>query len=128
MTAEEETRRVVEGYLAAWTSNKVDEAYALLADDLAFWGPTASYQSAAAFRPALTAFAAMTKHAQATELVVAGNRAALLYDCELPPPVGTIKIASFFRVEKGKIRGYETLFDATELRKLQAQQRQREGS
>ena len=89
MTAEEETRRVVEGYFAAWTSNKVDEAYALLADDLAFWGPTASYQSAAAFRPALTAFAAMTKRAQATELVVAGNRAALLYDCELPPPVGT---------------------------------------
>jgi ketosteroid isomerase-like protein len=84
MTAEEETRRVVEGYFAAWTSNKVDEAYALLADDLAFWGPTASYQSAAAFRPALTAFAAMTKRAQATELVVAGNRAALLYDCELP--------------------------------------------
>jgi ketosteroid isomerase-like protein len=73
MTAEEETRRVVEGYFAAWTSNKVDEAYALLADDLAFWGPTASYQSAAAFRPALTAFAAMTKRAQATELVVAGQ-------------------------------------------------------
>jgi ketosteroid isomerase-like protein len=42
MTAEEETRRVVEGYFAAWTSNKVDEAYALLADDLAFWGPTAA--------------------------------------------------------------------------------------
>jgi hypothetical protein len=65
----------------------------------------------------------MTKRARATELVVAGSRAALLYDCELPPPVGTIKIASFFRVENGKIRWYETLFDATELRKLQAQQR-----
>jgi hypothetical protein len=34
-----------------------------------------------------------------------------------------IKIASFFRVANGKIRWYETLFDATELRKLQAQQR-----
>jgi SnoaL-like domain len=98
----------------------VDEAYAFLADDLAFWGPTASYQSAAAFRPALAGFAAMTKRAQATELVVQGDRAALLYDCELPPPVGTIKIASFFRVANGKIRWYETLFDATELRKLQA--------
>jgi len=28
-----------------------------------------------------------------------------------------------FRVEKGKIRVYETLFDATELRQLQARQR-----
>jgi hypothetical protein len=65
----------------------------------------------------------MTKRAQATELLVQGDRAALLYDCELPPPVGLIKIASFFRVANGKIRWYETLFDATELRKLQAQQR-----
>jgi ketosteroid isomerase-like protein len=121
MTSETETRRVVEGYFAAWTSKNVDAAYALLADDLAFWGPTASYQSAAAFRPALAGFAAMTKRAQATEFVVQGDRAALLYDCELPPPVGTIKIASFFRVANGKIRWYETLFDATELRKLQAQ-------
>jgi hypothetical protein len=51
------------------------------------------------------------------------NRAALLYDCELPQPVGKLRIASFFRVEKGKIRVYETLFDATELRQLQARQR-----
>ena len=85
MNAPEETRRVVEGYFAAWTAKTVDEAYAFLADDLAFWGPTASYQSAAAFRPALAGFAVMTKCAQATELVVQGDRAALLYDCELPP-------------------------------------------
>jgi ketosteroid isomerase-like protein len=78
MITEEETRRVVEGYFAAWTSNKVDEAYALLADDLAFWGPTPSYQSAAAFRPALAGFAAMTKRAQVTELVVQGDRGAAL--------------------------------------------------
>jgi ketosteroid isomerase-like protein len=121
MASDNETRSVVESYFAAWTSKNVDAACALLADDLAFWGPTASYQSAAAFRPALAGFAAMTKRAQATELVVQGDRAALLYDCELPPPVGTIKIASFFRVANGKIRWYETLFDANELRKLQAQ-------
>jgi hypothetical protein len=51
------------------------------------------------------------------------NRAALLYDCELPQPVGKLKIASFFRVEREKIRVYETLFDATELHQLQARQR-----
>ena len=38
----------------------------------------------------------------------------------LPEPVGTIRIASFFRVAGGRIRDYETLFDATELRKLQS--------
>jgi SnoaL-like protein len=124
MTTEDETRRVVEGYFAAWTANKVPEAFALLAPDLEFVGPTASYTSAEAFRPALAGFAAMTKQARIVELLVDGNRAAMLYECELPEPVGTVRIASFFRVENGKIRWYETQFDATELRKLQAQKRE----
>jgi len=118
MSTPDETRRVVEGYFTAWTSNRVEEAYALLADDLAFAGPTASYGSAEAFHPALVNFAAMTKWARIIELLVQGDRAAMLYDCELPPPVGVLRIASFFRVERGRIRTYETLFDATELRKL----------
>src|SRR5262245_14177370 len=120
MTAEEETRRVVESYFTAWTTRDVGAAYALLAVDLEFSGPTASYQSADAFRPALVRFAEMTKWARIVDLVVEGDRAALLYDCELPQPIGKLRIASFFRVEKGKIRTYETLFDATELRKVLA--------
>ena len=39
----------------------------------------------------------------------------------LAPPHRTVKIGSFFKVEGGKIRTYEILFDATELRELQAQ-------
>ena len=123
MTADADTRAVVERYFAAWTTRNVDEAYALLADDLRFWGPTASYRSAAAFRPALAGFAAMTAAARIIELVVRGDRAALLYDCDLPHPVGTLKIASFFRVDDGKIQEYDTVFDATELRKLVARGR-----
>src|SRR5262249_13995263 len=122
MTVEDETRRVVESYFAAWTTKDVPAAHALLAGDLEFSGPTASYQSADAFLPALK-FAEMSKWARIVELVVEGNRAALLYDCELPHPVGKLRIASCFRIEKGKIRVYETLFDATELRQLQARQR-----
>jgi ketosteroid isomerase-like protein len=124
MTTQDTTRRVVEAYFAAWTAKKVDEAYALLAENLEFSGPTASYRSADEFRPALVTFAAMTKEARIAELMVEGDRAAMLYDCELPPPVGGLRIASFFRVENGKIRWYETLFDATELRKLLASKRQ----
>ena len=118
MAQEDETRSVVEGYFAAWTSNKPLEAYALLADDLAFAGPNAKYATREAFKPALIGFAAMSKNAHVVELVVQGDRAALLYDCDLPS--GTTRIASFFRVEAGKIRWYETFFDPTELRKLQA--------
>jgi hypothetical protein len=39
--------------------------------------------------------------------------------------VGTLRIASFFRVENGKIRWYETFFDPTEFRKLQARRAER---
>ena len=121
---QDDTRRVVESYFAAWTANKVDEACALLADNAKISGPTASYEGAEAFRPALAAFAAMTKRARAIDLVVQGEHAALLYECELPQPVGIVRIGSFFRVGNAKIQTYEILFDATELRKLQARQGQ----
>lgn len=103
---------------------RIDEACTYLADDLKIAGPIASYDSAAAFRPALVQFAAMTRRARAIELIVQSERAALLYECELPQPIGTVKIGSFFEVKGGKIRTYEILFDATELRKLQAQRQQ----
>jgi len=123
MTTQDETRKVVQSYFAAWTAKNVREAHALLADDLEFSGPTASYRSAAEFWPALVNFAEMTVAARIVELIVEGDRAAMLYDCELPQPIGTLKIASFFRVENGKIRSYETQFDATELRKVLAAKR-----
>jgi ketosteroid isomerase-like protein len=123
MTTQDETRKVVQSYFAAWTAKNVREAHALLADDLQFSGPTASYRSAAEFWPALVNFAEMTVAARIVELIVEGDRAAMLYDCELPQPIGTLKIASFFRVENGKIRTYETQFDATELRKVLAAKR-----
>jgi ketosteroid isomerase-like protein len=123
MTTQDVTRKVVQSYFAAWTAKNVREAHALLADDLQFSGPTASYRSAAEFWPALVNFAEMTVAARIVELIVDGDRAAMLYDCELPQPIGTLKIASFFRVEDGKIRTYETQFDATELRKVLAAKR-----
>jgi hypothetical protein len=121
MTNEEETKRVVEGYFAAWTRNKPAEARTFLADDLEFIGPSAHYTSADEFYPGLVGFAAMTRGARVIALIVEGDRAALLYDCDLPPPAGTLRIASFFQVVKGKIKTYDTQFDATEFRKLLAQ-------
>ena len=117
------TREVVEAYFHAWTTKRIDDAYDLLADDLHFAGPTASYASAEDFRTALVGFAAMTRGARVIELVVEGDRVALLYDCDLPEPVGTLRISSFFRVRGDRIAWYETWFDATELRKLQAARR-----
>jgi hypothetical protein len=118
VTKEDETKRVVMGYFDAWTSKKPAEAYEFLADNLDFSGPGATFHSRAEFRPGLDAFAAMASGARVVEFMVVGDRAAMLYDCDLPQPVGTIRIASFFRVENGKVRSYDTRFDATNFSKL----------
>jgi ketosteroid isomerase-like protein len=120
MTNPDETRRVVQAYFDAWTHKKPDEAFALLAPDLEFAGPSAHYTSAEAFRPGLNAFAAMASGARVIELLVDVDRAAMLYDCDLPEPCGTLRIASFFRVRGGKIASYDTRFDATNFAKLLA--------
>jgi len=119
MNAAAETRAVVESYFSAWVDKRPDDAFKWLANDLVFVGPTGRYTSAAEFRPALNGFSAMTGRAKIIELVVDDDRAAMLYECELPDPVGTIHITSFFRVQEGKICWYETQFDATNFRKLQ---------
>jgi ketosteroid isomerase-like protein len=118
MTTNDETRRIVEGYFTAWTTKKAGEAYTFLAEDLEFTGPSARYHTAAEFKPGLEMFTAMTSSARVIELLIDGDRAAMLYDCELAPPIGTLRIASFFRVRNGKISSYETLFDPTEFNKL----------
>jgi hypothetical protein len=118
MTQADETRRVVQDYFSAWTTKRTDEAYALLSETLLFSGPSAEYRTREAFRPGLIGFAALSKNAHIVELLVEGDRAALLYDCELPPPVGKLRIASFFRVEGSKIQSYDTRFDAEAFRKL----------
>src|SRR5437762_780159 len=119
MTTEDETRKVVTSFFEAWTTNDPHAARALMADDLDYSGPLNAYRTADALLPPLMKFAAMLRASRMIEIVVEGDRAALLYDCELPPPVGTLRSASFQRVANGKICSYRQAFDATELRKVQ---------
>jgi ketosteroid isomerase-like protein len=120
-TQADETRAAVMAYFTAWTSNDPKAARAVLADDLEFIGPGAHYTSADAFYPGLAGFAALTKRARLDELYVDGDRAAMIYDCEMPDPCGLFRIASFFRVAGGKIVRYETLFDPSGFKALLAE-------
>ncbi len=120
MATSNDPRTIVKSYFDAWTNKRTAEAYALLAPNLEFRGPSAHYTTAEEFRPGLEGFAKMTSAARVVDLLVDGDRVAMLYEADLPEPVGTLRIASFFRVENGKIRTYETQFDATEFRKLLA--------
>ena len=119
--------QVVKSYFDAWTSKQTDLALTFIADDVQVVGPGSPPMSgSASFKPALERFAALTKAGSAVihQLIVDGEQVALFYQVELPQPVGVLKVASFFRVENGKIRDYQILFDATEFRKLK---NQREG-
>src|SRR4051812_18859774 len=109
-------REIVLGYFTAWTTKRTADAYALLAPDLEFSGPGATYKTAGDFKPGLEAFAQLTKSATLLEMIVDGNRAAMLYDWEMP--LGTVRIASFFRVANGKICWYDTRFDPAKLNEL----------
>jgi ketosteroid isomerase-like protein len=121
MTTQEETRKVVEAYFAAWRAKDAFAALSLLSQSVKFSGPTGPPGSGA-FSPALVSFATMSEEAQILALVVEGDRAALLYSSKVAEPVGTLKIASFFRVEKGKIAAYDVVFDSAELRRFLVQE------
>jgi hypothetical protein len=113
-----ETRSVVERYFAAWTAAQERETRALLADDLEAATPLNSYRSAEPFVAGLMRVAGMLRGARIVASVVEGDRAALLYDFDLPAPVGTLRAAWFLRVEGGKIRSVQQQYDATGFRQL----------
>jgi limonene-1,2-epoxide hydrolase len=113
-----DTKRVVESFLAAWTSRNEAAARELMADNIVFISPMSRYESAEEFIGPLMRFASMLHEHRVHQLLVEGDRAALYYDCEMPPPIGTLTTASFYRVENGKIREYRSVFDCTNLRKV----------
>ena len=113
-----ETRSVVERYFAAWTAKQERETRALLAEDLDASTPLNTYRTAEPFVAGLMRVAGMLRGARIVSSVVEGDRAALLYDFDLPEPVGTLRAAWFLRVEGGKIRSVQQQYDATEFRKV----------
>jgi ketosteroid isomerase-like protein len=117
-TPSTETRTTVDAFFAAWAKGDEHAMRALMADDLAYANPMNRYASADAFWGPLMQFNKMLRGLRVLETIVNGNSAAVLYDCNCPAPVGNLRTAWFVRVEGGKLRTVESLFDATELRKL----------
>src|SRR5262245_27623781 len=113
------TRDIVEQFQAAWTRGDERATRALMADDLSYENPLHRYGSAEALLPGLMRFAGMMRCATTLSLVVDGDRAALLYDCDVPAPIGMLRTAWFVRVEHEKVRSIQSVFDCTEIRKLE---------
>jgi len=109
-----ETKHIVEQFFAAWTTGNAAAARALMADDMRYEGPLNTYDTADALHGPLMRFATLLRSATMIDVIVDGDRAALLYDCVLPN--GTLRSATFQRVANGKIVSYVQAFDPTLLR------------
>ncbi len=109
---------IVHAFFDAWMRKDGPAMRALMADDLAYANPLGAYATADAFLGPLLEFSATLRRLRILEVTACGDRAAVLYDCECAAPVGNLRTAWFVRVEGEKLRTIESVFDATELRKV----------
>ncbi len=119
---DDDTRRAVRAYYESWKdgASAFDEARlrSTMAPDLTFEGPIAGVtRGVEAFIPGLVQFARGLERFRPLQLLVAGEEAASLYECDLSAPAGTYRFAEFFRVRGGRIQLLRLVFDATEFKK-----------
>ncbi|MDD5712330.1 MAG: nuclear transport factor 2 family protein [Smithellaceae bacterium] len=115
-----DVKQAVTNYYRAWTTGDMKTARLYLADDLDFQGSIDTFRRADDFIAALTMFQKMLRSATLIQDFYSADGAALLYDCDMAVPTGTIRTAEFFTLGEGKISSIRLVFDATELRKLMA--------
>jgi YHS domain-containing protein/limonene-1,2-epoxide hydrolase len=106
-----EARDVVERFLATYYRGDAAGARRYLADDLAYAGPGAAFATGDAYlRASAHAMGAM-QGAEAHRIFVDGPDVAVFHDLRLDHPAGAIAVASWFRVEDGRIAAIRTVFD-----------------
>ncbi len=88
---------------------------AIVAPDLVFDGPIAGHRvGAEPFIKGVSGFVAAIRSIDFLERLYTGDRAATLYDAQLPG--GTVRFAEFFQVNGSKIHSLRLLYDAVEYR------------
>jgi hypothetical protein len=114
---------IVDAYYASWTRgpDSFDEARlrAILAPDLDFTGTLAGHRVGAdGFLRGVAGVGEVVRSFRLVQRIEQGNQVAVLYDCELTRPAGVCRFAEFFRVDDGRIKSINLVYDGTEWRKL----------
>jgi limonene-1,2-epoxide hydrolase len=102
---------VVSAYHAALGSRDLDQARALLKDDLRFEGPFDRFKTADDYWTAITRLWGIVERIDVRHRSASGNEVVTLYDMVTRTPAGTQLVCEWFGVEDGRIAWIRTLFD-----------------
>jgi hypothetical protein len=108
-------KEIALAYYDAFYKNDRDAVRKLLADEGQFIGPLSSFTDPEAFLDAAAIF--MTKLTQKTQIkaiIAEGTDVCIVYDATYAAPsIPVIPIASWFKIELGKIKLFHVHFDPT---------------
>jgi ketosteroid isomerase-like protein len=115
------TDEVVRRYYDAWQHKEGDFSDVPLAEDFAFTGPVASFDSAEGYRAMAREAGRAVTSFEVRRQFVDGDSAFSIVDWEMAiPGVGRMTSAQLLEIEDGKIVRGELIYDAEALRKATA--------
>src|SRR5918995_1508840 len=110
-------------YYDAWANRQGDMTGVPLADDFAFSGPVASFDSAAGFRAMARQAGPMVRNFRVRRQFVDGGLVCSIVDWEMAGLVdGTLTAAEVLEVSGDRLVRGELIYDAEALRKAMARQ------
>ena len=111
---------IVGSYYEAWMTGKGDFSAVPLAEDFAFTGPVASFDTAAGFRQMAAQAGPMVTRFTVRRQFVDGDTVCSIIDWEMNLPVAPMTSAEILQVRDGQIVRGELIYDAQELRAAMA--------
>jgi hypothetical protein len=119
---QDHTKEIVLAYHDAFYRNDRDAVRRLLADKGHFVGPLNSFTDADVFLDSAAIFMKLNKNTSIRKVFVDGPEACILYDSTtVVPSIPTQPIASWFKVESGKINFFQVHFDPSPILKAKEQ-------
>lgn len=114
-------KEIVDRYYDAWINRAGDFVDVPLAEDFAFTGPVASFDSAEGYRQMASEAGKLVTMFAVRQQFVDGDRVCSIIDWEMNLPVAPMTSAEVLEVRDGKIVRGELIYDAEQLRKVMAQ-------
>jgi uncharacterized protein (TIGR03086 family) len=115
-----DSRATANLYYDAWQHKAGDMSGVPLAEDFAFTGPVASFESAAGFRAMATQAGPAVRSFAVRHQFTDGDLVCSVIDWEMAPLPGTLTAAEILEIKDGTIVRGELIYDAEELRKAMA--------